>query len=203
MPKTLHLLREEITYSKKKSIFFFNSSIATGNVLSLLDSLTIRRLALYLGRSFNVCILVFIDNRKARAQSGTRVLLRFLFLYRLGDDFRHRNSDDKFVTDVGFFGAQAFLSPEEYRNECLSLAGDELTFAEMEKIFRKECGRAVPLTFHFVSRILMWMMNELGYMFQWFYDSGFGADITALKEIRPDLQTFESWLANESGFVAK
>jgi nucleoside-diphosphate-sugar epimerase len=107
------------------------------------------------------------------------------------------------VTDVGFFGAQAFLVSGEYTNKCLSLAGDELTFAEMEKIFRAKCGRDVPLTFNFVSRILMWMLNEFGYMFQWFYDSGFRADIPALKKTRPELQNFESWLESESGFVTK
>jgi nucleoside-diphosphate-sugar epimerase len=107
------------------------------------------------------------------------------------------------VTDVGFFGAQAFLVPGKYTNKCLSLAGDELTFAEMENIFRAKCKRDVPLTFNFVSRILMWMSKDFGYMFQWFYDSGFGADIPALKKIRPEMQTFESWLESESGFVAK
>lgn len=40
----------------------------------------------------------------------------------------------------------------------------------------------------------MWMMKDLGYMFQWFYQSGYGAYIPALKEICPELQTFESWL---------
>lgn len=107
------------------------------------------------------------------------------------------------VTDIGFFGAQAFLVPDQYRNRALSLAGDELTFAEMEEIFRSKCGREVPLTFHFVSRILLWMMKDLGCMFQWFYNSGYGADIPSLKKIHPELQTFESWLENESGFVSK
>lgn len=107
------------------------------------------------------------------------------------------------VTDIGFFGAQAFLAPEQYKNKCLSLAGDELSFDEMARIFRAKCGRDVPLTFNFVSRILFWMMKDLGLMFQWFYDSGYGADIEALRKIRPELQNFESWLENESGFVAK
>lgn len=44
------------------------------------------------------------------------------------------------VTDIGFFGARAFLVPEQYRNKCIFLAGDELTFAEMEKVFRAKCG---------------------------------------------------------------
>ncbi|OKL64440.1 hypothetical protein UA08_00192 [Talaromyces atroroseus] len=99
-----------------------------------------------------------------------------------------------FVSDIGFFGAQAFLHPNQYQNKCISLAGDELSYSEMAMIFHAKCGRDVPLTFDFVGRILMWMMKDLGYMFQWFYDSGYKADIPALKKIKPDLKDFKTGL---------
>lgn len=105
--------------------------------------------------------------------------------------------------DIGFFGAQAFLFPDQYKEKALSLAGDELTFKQMAEIFKSKTGKNVPLTFDFVSRLLMSMMKDLGYMFQWFYDVGYGADIPALKKMNPNLKDFKTWLEEESGFETK
>ncbi|KAJ5688954.1 hypothetical protein N7462_003346 [Penicillium macrosclerotiorum] len=104
------------------------------------------------------------------------------------------------VNDIGFFGGQAFMFPDRYKNQCLSLAGDELTFDEMSKIFEEKTGKKVPLTFGFVARLLMWMMKDLGYMFQWFYDTGYGANISELKKMNPALKNFPTWLEEDSGF---
>ncbi|KAJ5643372.1 uncharacterized protein N7484_005879 [Penicillium longicatenatum] len=106
------------------------------------------------------------------------------------------------VADIGFFAAQAFLHPEEWANKSLSLAGDDLTFEEMAKIFKAKTGRDVPLTFSFVCSSLLWMMKDFGYMFRWFHDSGYGADISTLKKMHPELKDFETWLVTESGFVS-
>ncbi|PYI08855.1 nucleoside-diphosphate-sugar epimerase family protein [Aspergillus sclerotiicarbonarius CBS 121057] len=105
------------------------------------------------------------------------------------------------VSDIGFFGAQAFLKPQEYSGKCVSLAGDSLTFDEMAKIFKQKTGKNLPMTFGILSRILMWIMKDLGYMFQWFHDSGYDADIPALKRVHPGLKDFGAWLETESGFM--
>ncbi|KAJ5928415.1 hypothetical protein N7466_007371 [Penicillium verhagenii] len=107
------------------------------------------------------------------------------------------------VGDIGFFAAQAFLNPEEWTGKSLSLAGDDITFEDMAKIYKAKTGRDVPLTFSFVCSTLWWMMKDFGYMFQWFYDSGYGADISTLKEIHPGLKDFETWLETESGLVSR
>ncbi|KAJ5923745.1 hypothetical protein N7454_008990 [Penicillium verhagenii] len=107
------------------------------------------------------------------------------------------------VADIGFFAAQAFLKPEEWKGKSLSLAGDDITFENMAKIYKAKTGRDVPLTFSFVCSTLWWMMKDFGDMFQWFYDSGYGADISTLKEIHPGLKDFETWLETESGLVSK
>ncbi|CAI7678044.1 unnamed protein product [Penicillium pancosmium] len=105
--------------------------------------------------------------------------------------------------DIGFFGAKAFLWPDQYKGKTLSLAGDELTFNQMTETFKSKTGKNVPMTFQFVGKLLMSMMKDLGYMFQWFYDVGYGADISALKEMNPKLKDFKTWLGEESGFVTK
>ncbi|CAG8019570.1 unnamed protein product [Penicillium olsonii] len=107
------------------------------------------------------------------------------------------------VGDIGFFGAQAFMYPDEYKNRGISLAGDELTFEEMSKIFKEKTGNSPPTTFGFVGKALMAMMKDLGYMFQWFYDVGYGADIAELRKVHPEMKDFRTWLDKDSGFDIK
>lgn len=96
------------------------------------------------------------------------------------------------VTDIGFFGAQAFLHPDEYKYRALSLTGDELSYDEMARIFKRVTGKDVPLTYGFLTRLLMWAFKELGVMFRWFHDSGYKADVRALRKLHPGLKNFES-----------
>ncbi|KAM0563431.1 hypothetical protein ACHAPJ_001152 [Fusarium lateritium] len=107
------------------------------------------------------------------------------------------------VGDVGVVGAQAFLHPEEYKGRALSLAGDELTLKEVEKVFKEKTGRDLPYAFSFVVSPMMAMVKELGYMFKWFNDVGFGADLKTLRKEYPGLKSFGSWLETESDFARK
>ncbi|KAJ5122904.1 hypothetical protein N7448_009001 [Penicillium atrosanguineum] len=104
------------------------------------------------------------------------------------------------VDDIGFFGAQAFMYPDQYRNKAVSLAGDELTYEEMTEIFKAKTGKSVPTTFGLVGKGVMAMVKDLGYMFQWFYDVGFDTNIQELKRLHPELKDFGTWLENNSGF---
>ncbi|KAF4451795.1 putative nucleoside-diphosphate-sugar epimerase family protein [Fusarium austroafricanum] len=107
------------------------------------------------------------------------------------------------VTDVGVAGAQAFLRPEEYAGRAVSLAGNELTLEELQVIFKEKTGRDLPYTYNIVVYPMMAMVKELGYMFKWFKDEGFGADLNALRKEYSRLKTFGSWLATESEFSCK
>ncbi|KAL2865377.1 uncharacterized protein BJX67DRAFT_358758 [Aspergillus lucknowensis] len=102
------------------------------------------------------------------------------------------------VSDIGFFGARAFLNPEEYKGRGISLAGDELSFEDMARIFKSKTGTDVPVTFDFVARFLMWMVADFGAMFRWFHDEGYKADIQALRKVHPGLKDFRLWLEEES-----
>ncbi|KAL1296938.1 hypothetical protein AAFC00_004544 [Neodothiora populina] len=107
------------------------------------------------------------------------------------------------TTDVGHFAAQAFLRPEQYKNRALSLAGDDLTFAETSKIFKEKTGSPAPHTYSFLGRALMWAVGELGIMFTWFKTDGYGADIPALKKEYPGLKNLGEWLEQNSAFSKK
>ena len=104
------------------------------------------------------------------------------------------------VKDIGFFGAQAFIKPEEFRGKGLSLAGDELTYQQFETIFKAKTGNTLPTTYSFICRFLMWMMKDFGYMFTWFREHGYRADIEALKKMNPELKDFGTWLEKDSEF---
>lgn len=104
------------------------------------------------------------------------------------------------TSDIGYFAAQSFLNREEYKNKKLSLAGDELTYGEFKTTFENTTAQSLPTTYWFVATILNWMSKELGYMFRWFRDVGYGADISALRRINPELKDFSMWLKSESQF---
>ncbi|KAL8731809.1 MAG: hypothetical protein Q9181_004172 [Wetmoreana brouardii] len=96
--------------------------------------------------------------------------------------------------DVGWFAAQAFLHPEEYRNRALSLAGDEVTFGEADVAFKDKIGYRIPLTYEFLARFGLWLSKDFGFMFDFFRDEGFGADIETLRKKRPEMLRFTDWL---------
>ncbi|KAI0830391.1 NAD(P)-binding protein [Hypoxylon sp. FL0890] len=107
------------------------------------------------------------------------------------------------TSDIGFFAAEAFMKPEEYKNKKISLAGDELTYDQFATIFKEKTGEDLPTTYHFIAAFINWMVKELGYMFRWFHKEGYGADIAALRKIHPELKDFATWLEKESQFKTR
>ncbi|KAE8389423.1 hypothetical protein BDV23DRAFT_184497 [Aspergillus alliaceus] len=77
------------------------------------------------------------------------------------------------TSDIGYFGALAFPDPERYKSRAIFLAGDELTFGEMARIYRRKTGNAIPTTFSLPCHIFMASMKDMGYMFKWFHDEGY------------------------------
>ncbi|KAJ5899503.1 nucleoside-diphosphate-sugar epimerase family protein [Penicillium taxi] len=105
------------------------------------------------------------------------------------------------TSDIGYFAAEGFLNPEQYQGKGISLAGDELTYDQYADIFLEKTGTKIPTTFELVSHGIMAAMKDLGYMFQWFHDEGYKANITELKETNPGLKDFATWLETESEFT--
>ncbi|PQE22812.1 nucleoside-diphosphate-sugar epimerase family protein [Rutstroemia sp. NJR-2017a BBW] len=98
------------------------------------------------------------------------------------------------TADIGYFAAQAFLHPQEYKGRAISIAGDELTFGEANEIFQSRLGKDIPRTFGFVGSTLLWAIKDVGLMFQWFEKRGYAADIEGLRKEHPGLQSFGDWL---------
>lgn len=106
------------------------------------------------------------------------------------------------TSDIGFFAAQAFTKPEEYNGKRLTLVGDELTYDEFGAIFKQYTGRALPTTYGIIATFINWMVKDLGMMFKWFRDVGYGGDIAQVRTLNPDLKNFKTWLKEESPFKA-
>jgi uncharacterized protein YbjT (DUF2867 family) len=104
------------------------------------------------------------------------------------------------TSDIGFFAAEAFMKPDTFRNTTISLAGDELTYDQFRRVFQQKIGEDLPQTFSFLAALVCWMVKDLGSMFKWFRDVGYGADIASLKKQKPDLKDFGTWLETESQF---
>lgn len=113
----------------------------------------------------------------------------------------HKNQRLQLIatSDIGFFAAEAFTKPE-YANTKLSLAGDEVNFAEFKEVFEKQTGQTLPTTFGFLAGAINKMVKELGVMFTWFKDVGYGADIPKLRALHPELKDLKAWLATESAW---
>jgi uncharacterized protein YbjT (DUF2867 family) len=107
------------------------------------------------------------------------------------------------TADVGFFGADAFMEPNAWKNRQLSLAGDELTYEQMAQIFKAKKGKEVPETYRFVCSSMMYFVKELGNMFAWFHEQGFGANVQELRKMHPEMKDFQSWLEHESQWMKK
>jgi len=107
------------------------------------------------------------------------------------------------VRDIGVFGAKAFVSPDEWNGKFLSLAGDEISFSDANRVFQQKTGHDIPTTFEFVAHGFLWAVKEVGLMMKWFYSDGYGANINELRRIHPDLLDFGAWLEKESKFQTK
>jgi uncharacterized protein YbjT (DUF2867 family) len=101
--------------------------------------------------------------------------------------------------DIGIFAAKALEAPEQYKNRAISLAGDELTFAEANEKFRKLFGTPLPKTFGMLGGFMKWMIEDINLMWKWFVEVGYGADVAECKKINPEMQDFETWLKESSG----
>jgi len=107
------------------------------------------------------------------------------------------------TSDIGYFGAEALLKPDEWRHKALGLAGDELTYAQVEEVFKKTTGSPPPVTYGFVASGIMWGVKELGLMFKFFRTDGYGVDIKSVRKINPAMMNLETWMEKKSGFQTK
>lgn len=86
------------------------------------------------------------------------------------------------VDDLGHAVAVAFENPEEFIDDRLELAGDELTLAETAEVFLKLTGIDVEAVHVPTDEAVEDFGEEFTVMCEWFNEVGYAADIPALEE---------------------
>ncbi|KAF6837671.1 nucleoside-diphosphate-sugar epimerase family protein [Colletotrichum musicola] len=104
------------------------------------------------------------------------------------------------VRDIGLFAARAIAEPERWDRRALSLAGDDMTYAQAREVFKRVVGSEMPQTYTVFGQGMMWAISDVGKMFEFFRREGYGADVQMLRTEEPRLQDFEAWLRESSGW---
>ncbi|KAI0834521.1 NAD(P)-binding protein [Hypoxylon sp. FL0890] len=107
------------------------------------------------------------------------------------------------TSDIGVFAAKAFAEPERWNLRAVGLAGEELTWEQLNTSFSNTTGSPVPVTFWFLGSVLTYMVTEVSLMIGWFASDGYKANIAARRKDHPELLTMERWLVKESLFETK
>lgn len=97
--------------------------------------------------------------------------------------------------DIGRWAAEALLRPDGagLRNTAVSIASDELTFEEVDRISREETGQPVGVTYGWLARWIIWAITDLRTMFAFINERDYGADLEWLaKTVEPT--TFRQWI---------
>ncbi|KAM0504701.1 hypothetical protein ACHAP8_002087 [Fusarium lateritium] len=102
--------------------------------------------------------------------------------------------------DIGLFAAKALLDPDRWAGKALALAGDDLCFSDVERIFREVVGEELPQTYKAVSWPILWLVKDASQSFEWFRTAGWKADIDDLRRQEPGLQDFKTWLRESSAW---
>ncbi|KAF4770584.1 hypothetical protein HAV15_013208 [Penicillium sp. str.  len=91
------------------------------------------------------------------------------------------------VSDIGAVAAEV-LNLEAYQDCALSL---------------ETAGGPLPTTYIFFGVGLMAMIKDMGYMFKWFHNEGYRADVKENRNIHPSLKDFKTWLETQSKYTVR
>ena len=101
--------------------------------------------------------------------------------------------------DLGRWAVEALLRPDDsrIRNAALSVASDCLSFREVDAIFKEETGSPVGVTYGWLARWMIWMVEDLRTMFGWINERDYGADLGELsKTVEPT--SFREWVQKQA-----
>lgn len=140
--------------------------------------------------------VAFMDNMQPGFQTK-------VFLTALRDTLDGKPLQWVATADIGVFAAKAFAEPAQWNHKAVGLAGEETDMAGLSAAFESKTGAPVGTTYSFLGSALLWGVQEMGTMIQWFKTDGYGADIEKLRRMHPGLMTLETWLEEKSGFETR
>lgn len=97
--------------------------------------------------------------------------------------------------DIGAVAANAFLQAgdTQYHNTSLNIAGDRLTFAELDEKFKAKTGNPVPTTYSFFASLLLFAVHDIKMMAKFFGEPGFAAMPEESNKLVP-MTSVDQWL---------
>ncbi|KAF5532681.1 hypothetical protein FPHYL_13733 [Fusarium phyllophilum] len=107
------------------------------------------------------------------------------------------------TSDIGIFAAEVFNNPdhEQYKKKAIGIAGEELTFQDMNIAFKQVTGHGIGTTFGFLGKALKAGVKEVGTMLDWFKAEGYNADMALARSIHPGVKGVREWLKEDSAFT--
>lgn len=102
------------------------------------------------------------------------------------------------VSDIGKYGASAFIDPARVKNRALDIAGDDQTIPAAAEVLSKALGK--PITFVQIPIAEVRKNSEdMAIMMQWFGDVGYDADIAGLsREFGIAPTSLEAWARTQA-----
>lgn len=94
--------------------------------------------------------------------------------------------------DIGKWATLAFSEPQKYANMTLEIAGDQLTYDEIQHTFKEVIGRTIDVPI--LPENSLDAMGPAAKPLKWLHDVGYNADIDHLRKSIPDMLTFKEWL---------
>ncbi|MCJ1313436.1 hypothetical protein MMC25_007114 [Agyrium rufum] len=109
------------------------------------------------------------------------------------------------TADIGWFAAQSFSDPQKWNGRTVEIAGDEMSWSELETTFRRKTNMAPPMPWGWW--LLPWfilnvVMKDLGRLYRRNDRLGFHASVEETRKMHPNALNFERWLETTS-FVKK
>jgi len=98
--------------------------------------------------------------------------------------------------DIGAFAALAFDHPESYLGKELEIAGDEPTWTQIAAVVSRVFGR--PALYQSKPETQEPLLEAIRKVAAFLEQDGDGADIASLRQLHPQLLTFEAWLRQQA-----
>ena len=115
----------------------------------------------------------------------------------VGKDFKWQTIA---VDDIGKWVRGVMSKSEEYKNQAINIAGEELTAKEMAMTLQKIVySEGIKTNYLMIPRFALKLLEfDIGVMADWIERTGYGADMNKLKRIQAELNivptSLESWL---------
>ncbi|KAF5643835.1 hypothetical protein F52700_2707 [Fusarium sp. NRRL 52700] len=141
-------------------------------------------------------LVIFLDNITADFQSQ-------IFMMSLRIAMKDKPLQWIATSDIGVFAVEAFTDSDQFDKKAIGLAGEELTFEQLDHKFRSVTGNGVGTTVGLLGKALKAGVKEDGLMLDWFKEEGYNVGIQLARSFHPHIKDVGAWLKQDSPFVTR